>query len=141
MEAEAHKMVDPDSALRAEMQAALDALDPEVRGLQELAAISVSSSEKIAVSTQIDVRTRRRDLIHAVLAALDAVVASRAALAADGYPDMPKAVVFGPVFDAIQAQSSDIALAAGLFVSENVPTAISLDLLNAELNPQPKPVT
>jgi hypothetical protein len=128
-----------DTALRAEMQAALDALEPEVRGLQELKAIAISSSARLAVSTQIDIRTRRRNLLGAVVAALDAVVASRASLVADGYPAMQKAAVFGPVFDEIRAQSGDIAVAAGLFVSEDTPTAISLDVADAVHKPQAIP--
>jgi hypothetical protein len=113
-----------DAALRAEMQAAIQALVPGLRGLQELASITtLSSSARMAITDQIDRRGRRTDLLKAVLSALDALDAAGAALAVDGYPDMPKIQIFGPVFDEIQGHSGDIATAVALFEAENIAAA------------------
>lgn len=115
---------DKSVALRAELHASLDAMEPELRGLNDLARIVSSSSAGIAIRTQIDIRTRRRDLILDVIAALDALADAQAALAEDGYPDFPRADIEESVLREMQEFQNALGIAAGMF---GVATAPSQD--------------
>ena len=104
-----------DSALRAELQAALASLDPEVEGLQNMAAILGSSSGKIAVSNELGMRSRRRAFILSLISALDAVSKARAELDADGYPTFTQPQVNDAVLKEMQDAETGLVVAATLF--------------------------
>ncbi len=82
--------IDPNPTLRAELTAALDVVTPQLRGLTAFGWMqSLSPAAHDAVNNQILERSRRRYLIKDVLHALDDVRDALAALAADGYPELP----------------------------------------------------
>jgi len=118
----------PNPALRAELLAALDVVIPQVRGLQDFAKTSLSDTTLNAVKTQIEVRSRRADLIQKVLNALDAVTVARATLEADGYPALPRAEVFAAIAKEIQEQKDDLAIAAGIFDPQPVAADLNINL-------------
>ena len=110
-----------DSALRAELQAALASLDPEVEGLQNMAAILGSSSGKIAVSNELGMRSRRRAFILSLISALDAVSKARAELDADGYPTFTQPQVNDAVLKEMQDAETGLVVAATLFGASAAP--------------------
>jgi hypothetical protein len=107
--------LDPNPELRAELEAALAVLEPELRGLRDLFVVSISAPLQSSVNEQILVRQRRVDLINATLAALDGVVTARTALEADGYPALPDAPLPADQFTELQGQDADFKAAIGVF--------------------------
>jgi len=108
--------LDPNPALRAELEAAIAVLAPQIRGLHDFATpISISPSLLADFNEQITERERRRNLEQAVIDALDAVIVARRALAADGYPGLPNIAIPPELFAELQGQNSDLAAAAGIF--------------------------
>lgn len=106
---------DPNPALRAELNDALVVLAPQIRGLHDLAAVSVSADLLGAINHQITIRERRREFILAVLHTLDLVVEARAGLEADGYPTLGSAVIEPALFSELQGQDSDLTSAVAVF--------------------------
>ena len=109
---------DPNPALRAELNAALDVLAPQIRGLHDLAAVSISADLAASVAEQIVERERRRDLLNAAIATLDAGHDAMNALEADGYPALPDATIIASQFNELQEQSSDLDTAIGIFAEQ-----------------------
>ncbi len=109
---------DINPALRAEYNAALEILMPQLRGLHDLALVSLSADAKTEINAQIVARERRESLIRATLAELDQAVVARTALEADGYPMLPTEEVVGAVFTEMQGERTDLEIALDLFVPE-----------------------
>lgn len=97
-----------DPGLRAELLAALAVIEPQIRGLHDLTTVSITDELKAAIEAQIGPRERRRDLIQAVLDALDA-------LEADGYPTLAPADLPANLFAELQGENTDIEAAVGVF--------------------------
>jgi hypothetical protein len=118
---------DPNPALRAELTAALAVLAPQIRGLRDLSAVSISSDLVAEIIVQAGDRERRRDLIHAVISALDQVVATRVALEADGYPTLTTSPVVQSLFSELQEEAGDLQAAVAVFTTDQAATmAITL---------------
>jgi hypothetical protein len=130
--------LDPNPELRAELEAALAVLEPELRGLRDLFVVSVSPALQSSINDQILVRQRRVDLINATLAALDSAVAARTALEADGYPALPDAPLPADQFTELQGQDADLQAAIGVF-EEAPPPATTLTVNLGEPIPKPAP--
>lgn len=106
---------DPNPALRAELKAALTVLAPQIRGLHDLAGVSISPDLASEVQNQITMRQRRRELINVVLDALDAVFAALVALEGDGYPKLEQNPLIPALFAELQQEQSDLVAAWGVF--------------------------
>ena len=119
---------DVNPALRAELEAALVILEPEIRGLHDLTTVSISAELQTEINKQIATREHRRDLIQGVLNDLDATNAARAALEADGYPALPNAVLSPPLFAELKGEDADINAAVGVFDERQPATTISVQL-------------
>ena len=130
--------LDPNPALRAELEAAKAVLEPELRGLRDLFVVSISAPLQSSVNDQILVRQRRLDLINEVLNALDNVVLDRTALEADGYPEMPDAPLPADQFTELQGQDADLQAAIGVFEEAPSP-ATTLTVNLGEPVPKPAP--
>ncbi len=122
-----------ESTKRAELNAALAVLKPQLKGLADLRDTSISPDLKQAVIDQITARTHRQDLIHAALAALDAANVALTNLNDDDYPNLPTAPVPGSLFAELQEEKSDLAAAMSVFASEN----ITAGALSQSPNPTP----
>ncbi len=109
---------DVNPALRAELEAALALLAPQLRGLHDLVLVSLSADAKTEINAQIVSRERRDALIRATIAELDQAVVARTALEADGYPALPTEEVVGAVFTEMQGERTDLEIALDLFVPE-----------------------
>lgn len=126
---------DPNPSLRAEITAARDALEPQIRGLRALASIDLVSTDlRAAFDHEADHRQRRLDLEQAVLHALDAVITAMEALEAHGYPALPNAAILATLFAELRRQMDELQAAAGIFGSAQA-TALSI----AFADPQAKP--
>lgn len=125
-----------ESTLRAELNAALAILAPQIRGLNDLSKTSISADLLVQVEEQITVRIRRQGLIQAVLAGLDAVDGEMTQLTADGYPALAQAPVMGSLFSELQEENSDLAAALSVFAPESNITPGPLTL-----TPNPNPPT
>jgi len=119
---------DVNPALRAELMAALAVLEPQIRGLHDLAAVSISPELLTQIDAQIASRERRRDLIQAVLASLDAANAANDALASDGYPALPNASLPAGLFAELQGEETDLDAAVAIFEETLPATIVSVDL-------------
>ena len=125
---------DPNPALRAELNAALAVLAPQIRGLNDLSKTSISPDLLIQVEDQITARVRRQALIQAVLNGLDAALGELEALESDGYPELPTMAVVGSLFSELQEENSDLAAAVGVFSPVET---ISAGPLSVSANPNP----
>src|SRR4051812_8275025 len=105
---------------RTELNNQLNNLMPKIRGLDDLAAPSVSISPELRakVVDQSNLFKNRRALIQAELSAMDVVNQRHADLLADGYPDLEPASVPDSLFAELHEEQSDIAAAVGVFQSE-----------------------
>lgn len=110
-----------DPALRAELEQALAVIEPQIRGLHDLTTTSITAELKAAIEAQIVPRERRRDLIKAVLTALDA-------LEADGYPALDKADLPANLFDELQGENTDIEAAVDVFEESGPASHIAVSL-------------
>lgn len=128
---------EPNPALRAEIQAAVDTLVPQVRGLEYFLKISVLPAAVRAIGDELQVRKRRLDCLDAVLGALDAVISKLNALYADGYPTFKPNDGTQAVFQEIQDEEAALVLAANLFRAGAA--SIGLDEANVVHRPQPIP--
>lgn len=127
---------DPNPALRSELSAALGLLGPQIGGLHDLAVVSISADLRATISTQITNRERRRDLIQAVLDALDHVVAALRILEQDGYPDIPVVTIVQSQFNELQDEAGDLKAAVAVFAA---PAQIADNLASAT-HPRSQPV-
>ena len=120
---------DPNPELRAELMAALAVLEPQIRGLHDLAVVSISSELAAAIQEQIAEREKRQSLLRAALASLDSVVSALDMLFQDGYPALPDAFLDPALLAELHEEHADLDAASGIFVP-NVAAAISIDLGN-----------
>ena len=106
---------DPNAALRAEYEAALAALEPQIRGLIDLIKTATSAELQTSLQAELDQLKERRKLLNNGIAALDEITAAQEALAADGYPAVPMAVLSAPTLEELNAEVKDIEAAQALF--------------------------
>jgi hypothetical protein len=109
---------DSRSALRAELLAAIATIDPQIRGLHDIEAVSISDALRLDVQQQSQERENRRTLVQAVLNQLDSLDGALALLEADGYPTLPQLDLPDALFAELQGQLKDIEIAAALFSAE-----------------------
>jgi hypothetical protein len=113
---------------RTELNNQLNNLMPKIRGLDDLAAPSVSISPELRakVVDQSNLFKNRRALIQAELSAMDVVNQRHADLLDDGYPDLEPASVPDSLFAELHEEQSDIAAAVGVFQSEATGMAVKI---------------
>ncbi len=128
--------LDPNPALRAEYEAALAVLAPEITGLHYLVNDPVKAELIGYYTEQITEREQRRDLIQAALNTLDVTIDARRTLAADGYPDLPKIEIPAEDFQEAQRQGRNIEAALGIFEAPPVASRISAELGQPEDKPR-----
>lgn len=119
---------DPNPALRIELKAALATLDPQIRGLEDYAAVSITTELRSAFTDQVSIRKQRRGLIQAVLNNLDKTLAAIQALEADGYPTLSSAELPAALFSEFQSENSDLASAIAIFAPIPPATTLTVEL-------------
>jgi hypothetical protein len=119
---------DPNPALRDEMRRAQAVLEPQIRGLHDFIAVSLSDEMRADVNIQIISRERRRGLIASVIANLDAVVTALQALEDDGYPALDPMIVSASLFSELQGEMDDLSAAASVFSTASPATRLSIGL-------------
>lgn len=115
------------AAFRAEVQAALDTVLPQIRGLQDLQVASIEPDTKTAVDEELAVNVRRRDLLQTNLAALTK-------LEDDGYPATPKKPVPASVYEELLQQKADLEAALAEFEA-SVASSVDIALGDAVNTP------
>jgi hypothetical protein len=108
---------DPNPALRAELQAAIDAIIPQIKGLEDLSRNEFSDQSSAAISNQLQILRRRANLLNDVVTALNAVIERGAELMDDGYPRLPEIHVPDVIISEITTFYNDIKTGVGVFVS------------------------
>jgi len=126
---------DINAARRAELVAALNVVEPQIRGLDDLAAVSISPELKTKIVDESDTLKRRRHLIQTELDAMDACNSAHDALLADGYPAMPPVSLNDTLYTELQTQEADIEAAVAIFKAEAARLTVNLGAA------QPKPPT
>lgn len=120
---------------RQQLETDKAALEPVIRGLDDLAVVSLSTHQ-----ADQEARTaykRRRDLINTLLAAMDAQDAAWADLEADGYPTLPVVLVRGPIFDELQEERADLEAALAVFTLR--PEVAKIEFSPAVIEDKPIP--
>ena len=113
---------DPNPALRAELEAALKVLEPQIRGTDDIAHVSVSKALRTADEKLRDDRIRRQSLINEVLKQLDETAAAVTQLKNDGYPDLPQMQLTPELWEELKVQKADLDAAFALFEQEQAAT-------------------
>jgi hypothetical protein len=126
---------DVNSKLRAELEAAGRVLEPQIRGLHDLLAVSISAELRAEVATQIEIRERRRNLLASALVRLDDANAAVAALERDGYPSIEDTKLSANLLEELQTEESDLETAIKLFTPDSA-SAVSVNLGNPVEKPQ-----
>lgn len=121
-------MDDINPAQRAELLAAVEVLEPQLRGLHDLAAVSVSGGLMAEINDQIRSREQRRTLIQSVLAAMDATNATFLQLLNDGYPALPDDVLSTALMDELRGEMADLAAAEAVFQDNSQATTMAVSL-------------
>lgn len=109
---------DPNPSLRAELMAALAVIDPQIRGLDDVAIVSVSADLAQELTHESGRRKHRRDLIQQVLGDLDRTLEDLVRLEEDGYPNLAKIPLTQALLQELQVEQSDISAAVGVFGPE-----------------------
>ena len=126
---------DPNPALRGQLWTASMALNPQIVGLQALAATPGISAALLAhVTAQITAKQHRQALIQTVLASLDAVVDNLDALYNDGYPTVPTESIPQNLFGEVQADAANLAAAVAVFTT---PAQVTGGQITFSPNPEP----
>lgn len=128
---------DVNPALRAEIDAALAVIGPQIEGLTDLQHINASDEFISLVVDQYNAHVHREGLLQAVIVALDAVNAAVAALKADGYPDAAPVPVPSPLFAEVTKQHGEIEAAFALFVAEAEAARLAVSLGAPSDKPSP----
>ena len=95
-------------ALRTELLAAIDLLDPQIKGLDDFLLLHLSEVTRSSVQREQSDHVRRRGLCRDVLTALEA-------LNSDNYPSMPKAELGASSWQELQDQYASITAALAEF--------------------------
>jgi hypothetical protein len=119
---------DVNPALRAEIDAALAVIGPQIDGLRDLSRIEASEGFIIAVTEQYNEHVHRESLMTDVIQALDAVNAAMEALEADGYPATHTVDADAALLAEKDKQQAEIAAAFSLFVSPAPATTLTVTL-------------
>jgi len=126
---------DVNPALRAELDAAIAVIDPQIRGLHDIAVVSITTNLLIEVNKEISDRERRRVLLQNAINCLNAANEAMTALEHDGYPELPPEQLSSTNYAELQGQSSDFDAAIGVFVPEAKAATVSIGLGNPEDKP------
>ena len=132
-------IIDPNSALRAELKLALDILNPQIRGLQDLALTPGSAALKNQIKEQSVICLKRLTLINAVLDATDLVASSIAALELDGYPDLIHISLEPSTFNELQKELHDLLEASKILEAILTSGQTAGDPASVKTYPQPVP--
>lgn len=127
---------DPNPALRAEIQAALDVVEPQIRGLHDLLETTISADLKNVLTTTVQARENRRGLLQAVIRGLDSTLLALQNLDSDGYPDLPDVILNVAEATELNGERTDLEAAIGIFSEGKV----ALDLEDKDITPQPTPI-
>lgn len=121
--------------LKQEMAAAQAVLEPQIRGLDDLSHVSLSSAARTELQTANNNRKRRYGYLSEVSAALEALQRAMDNLYADGYPQMALEPVSAAVFDELQGQKADEAAAHAQFQLEPTAQKLAIDLGEPVMKP------
>ena len=127
---------DPNPALRAEIQAALAVVQPQIRGLHDLLETDISPALKAVITSTVQARENRQNLLLAVIRGLDATLGALQNLDADGYPALPDVLLSVDEATELSGEKTDLEAAIGIFSEGKV----ALDEAGQEISPQPTPV-
>ena len=128
--------IDPYTALRDEINAAIDILAPKVQGLRELARVVDQGRLLRRIVETLDVAQERMNYLTSVITRLDRLEQTRAGLAHTGYP---APILFVLPADLYAELISDIrALELGGSIFEQA-GHVMLDLAHDVITEQPMP--
>lgn len=120
--------IDPPPGFRDELLAAIPELDQEIDGLGDLKMSSITPEAQAIVIKALNARSQRRQLILAVITAMDGVVSAWAQLAADGYPTFAPTIAKGTLFAELQSETAAIDTAMKIFTAEPMAEKIVVNL-------------
>jgi len=103
-------------------------VEPQIRGLEDLKATSVSPALAGEYNTALLERDHRLDLLNDLIAALDAAEAALEALIADGYPALPTFTMPPELLPEHNAELSDLQAGASVFGTPSSATRIDVTL-------------
>lgn len=117
---------DINAGRRTELKAQLSTIEPQIRGLDDLAKTSVSPDLIAALTEESNTLKRRHSLIQAELDGMDQVNTLHAALVSDGYPDLPPATASQSLIAELKEEQSDLLAAISIFQAEAAIATVDL---------------
>lgn len=117
-----------DDPLKIEIEAAISVLEPQLRGLEDLAKIEAPAEVIALVNAQFVKHQQRYELLLEVLKALDGVATARKNLDDDGYPAIPTVPIDSTVAAEFKEELADIEAAAALFTDSKRASVLKIDL-------------
>lgn len=109
-------MDDPGPNFRSELTAALDIVDSQINGLDDLFTAGLSAELTAVIDKARSVRQVRRHLIHNTLDAMDAVLKDTSLLNDNGYPTpIPQVVIPANLSAELQAERAVLTAALNIF--------------------------
>jgi len=119
------------SERRAEWQAALDVLAPQIRGLEDKVKDDLSEELRIALKERLAFLKERDVLVNSAIAAQDAADAAEEVLEDHGFPALPDMEISSDLLEELDREVADnlaarsgfevIALASNLVISLGTP--------------------
>lgn len=110
---------------RAEYQAALAVLSPQIAGLRSVANDpDLSSDARAVIQQELDDRVRRSGLLVAALQHLDDCNYAQLLLLRDGYPELPRGVVSNEILKELVRKRDAIDAALEQFTTATVTVSL-----------------
>jgi hypothetical protein len=125
---------DPNPPLSAALVAARAILGPQIRGLSDLAATSVSPELRAKLQEVLAARQHRDQLIIDAMAARDAYINALNELEGDGYPALPHVGLLASLLKEIREENADLAAASAIF-SDDIATTMTIGLSEPAAKP------
>jgi len=116
------------SERRAEWQAALDEIVPQIRGLEDKINDALSEELRAVLKERLAFLKQRQTLILQAQAAQDAADAAQGALEGHGFPELPDMEIPANLLEEFDREVEDNLAARSGFVSVPSATTITLNL-------------
>jgi cobalamin-dependent methionine synthase I len=114
------------SERRAEWQAALDTIIPQIRGLEDQVNDALSEPLRAVLNERLAFLRQRQTLINDSIAAQDVADATQETLEAHGFPSLPDMEIPGNLIEELDREVNDSLAARSGF--EALPQASDIDI-------------
>jgi cobalamin-dependent methionine synthase I len=123
------------SERRAEWQAALDIIQPQIRGLEDKVNDALSEALRTVLKERLAFLKQREALIGGAIVAQDAADAAQGALEGHGFPSLPDMEIAGNLLEELDQEVADNLAARSGFDALPIAVDIGISLGDAADKP------